>query len=421
MSTERLGRYFSREVMLRLLASLGLALILWSFVTVQRDPETTKAFADVPVAPANLGNSLVIVSDVKPVDINLSGPESVIEPIEQSEITASVDLSDVTQPGQYEVDLEVEKPGGVWETDIDPKRAMLTIEKVDQREFELSSDVTDLDQSSLRSVDVTPEVERVVVSGPTSALDRIASVVLPVEVSGGTREFEEIFTPEARDTDGDVVGGVRIEPAAVSAKVSVSARGKSVAVLANITGSTAPGYEVVDRTINPQFVIVDGPEDLLDGLVALSTEPIDVTNADASFSSTVSITDLPPGVEVIQPDDGMVDVLVQIAQRGLRQSLPGQRVTILNLGNGLEVTVEPETVTIEVVAPEDALAGLDSESFQVLVDAAGLTPGSYTLQPSVIMPARVQWVASTPAEVKLTIARADSNATPSPVAIQEQA
>jgi YbbR domain-containing protein len=260
---------------------------------------------------------------------------------------------------------------------------------------------------------VYPEVDQVTVTGPTSLIDSIHEVALPVQVSGGTQTFQGVYVPEAHDDAGEIVEGVSIEPSAVSATVRVSARGKSVAVLANITGSPATGYEVADRTVNPQFVIVDGDESELDSLVALSTEPIDVSGADASFNKTVGIVGLPEGVQILQPSDAEVDVLVQITQRGVHQSLPSQQVTIVGVGPGLVASVSPDEITIEVVAPDDALASLDSNTLQVVVDASGLAAGTYSVQPSVIMPPRVQWVTTFPSEVTLTLSPASGSAVPS--------
>ncbi len=203
-----------------------------------------------------------------------------------------------------------------------------------------------------------------------------------------------------------MVEGVAIEPAAINATVRVSARGKSVAVLPTIVGAPAGGSEVAARTINPHFVIVDGEESLVDSLVALSTEPIDVTGADASFTRVVAIAGLPTGVQILQPADGKVEVLVQITQRGMHQTLPSQQVAVVGVGPGLVASVSPDQITIDVVAPDDVLANLDSSTLQVVVDASGLAEGTYAVQPSVILPPKVQWVATLTSEVELILARA---------------
>lgn len=412
MNIERLRQYLTREVALRFLASLALALILWALVTLREDPETNRAFAEVQVQAISLDESLVLLNDIPPVRVELSGPRSDVGPIDSAALVANIDFSSVVEPGTYQLPIELDTPEGVWRSEVTPSTASVEVERSESKPFRLAPVVSDLDENSLRSVTVYPDDEQVTVSGPSSLIESIAQVVLPVEVGGGTQTFEGVYIPEAHDANGDIIAGVTIEPSTVVATVRVSARGKSVAVLATISGSPAPGYEVADRTINPQFVIVDGDENVLDSLVALSTEPIDVDGADSSFNRTVQIVDLPEGVQILQPSDGEVEVLVQITQRGVRQSLPSQQVTIVGVGPGLSASVTPEEITIDVVAPEDALAELDASTLQVVVDATGLSAGTYSVQPSVIMPPRVQWVTTFPAEVTLTITDASQGSSP---------
>ena len=139
-------------------------------------------------------------------------------------------------------------------------------------------------------------------------------------------------------------------PGTVPINVQITARGKSVAVITQLIGEPAPGYEVVDRTINPSTVIVDGPADVLATLISVSTEPVDVTNATATLQKQVNLVDLPDGVKVIDPADGSVAVVVQIAERGVRQPLPSQEVNVVNLESGLTAEVSPRAVSVTVVA-----------------------------------------------------------------------
>src|SRR5690606_9395687 len=287
MYIERIRAYLTREVALRFLASLALALILWALVTLREDPETSRAFADVPVESVALDDSLVLLDEIDPVRVELSGPESDINPIDANAVVATIDFSGVNEPGTYQLPIELDPPDGVWRSSVSPATATVQVERSATEELALVPTVLDLDANSLRSVTVVPDQETVLVTGPSSLVESVSEVVLPVEVSGGTQTFQDIYIPEARDAEGNLVEGVTIAPTAVEATVRVSARGKSVAVLASITGTPATGYEVGDRTINPQFVIVDGNEAILDSLVALTTDPIDVTGADASFNQTV--------------------------------------------------------------------------------------------------------------------------------------
>ncbi|MGE3797263.1 MAG: YbbR-like domain-containing protein [Thermomicrobiales bacterium] len=401
----------SRGTIMRLAASIGLALILWSWVTTLLDPETTRTYTGVPLTIEGLAESLVMVDPPDETQVRVTGPESLVEVMSISAIHATIDASDVSGPGSYELPIRIEAPDDIWRTASSPATATVDVEASVVSEFELEIMVQDLDASSLRTVQVEPEVNTVIVRGPSSVIDQVVRVALPVETSGGSRVYETTVAPEALDADGLPVEGVTLEPGEVAATVTVAARGKSVAVLVSTEGSPAPGYEVIDRTANPVSVVVEGPPAALEQLIAVSAEPIDITGASTSVSATVKIIDLPEDVTVIQPSSGTVDVLVQIGQQGVRQSLTGLEIEVANLAPGMTATVSPDVLTIEVMAPESVLSALTVESFQVIVDAAGLNEGVYTMQPLVIVPAEVQWITATPVDVELTI-RASPDSTP---------
>ncbi len=137
----------------------------------------------------------------------------------------------------------------------------------------------------------------------------------------------------------------------------------------------------MDRTINPATVLVDGPQGLLSDLVAVSTEPIDVSGATSTVSKRVSIVGLPEGVQVIDPADGTVIAVVQIRQRGVTQPLPSQHIQFVNVGEGLTAEASPNEITVTVVGSQETLANLTADTIEVQIDVSGLGPGVYTLSP----------------------------------------
>ncbi len=388
---------------MRLAASVGLAFILWAWVTTLQDPETTRTFSGVPLTIAGLSDSLVAIDPQDDVQVRATGPRSDIETLAMSSISASVDASKVTEPGTLELPVVVKAPGGVWRTRSSPQTVELVVEAAVVRTMDVVVEVQDLDASSLRTVSVEPVVSEVTVTGASSAVERIARVVLPLETSGGSRTYTTTLIPVAVDASGETVEGVAIEPSIISSTVTVAARGKSVAVLVSTEGSPAPGYEVVNRTANPVSVIVEGPADVIDQMIAVSTEPVSISGASSSVSASVGIVGLPEGVTIIQPQSGEVDVLVQIGQQGVRQSLTGLEIETSNLQPGLVAEIAPAELTIEVMAPEEILSSLTVDSFQVIVDATGLDAGTHKVTPSVIVPAQVQWITANPQEVTVTI------------------
>ncbi|HKG24549.1 MAG TPA: CdaR family protein, partial [Thermomicrobiales bacterium] len=358
--------------LIRLGSSLVLALLLWGWVTTREDPERTRSFSNVTVEVGELNGNLVVVSAPPNVLIRIKGPSSVIDDVEASEVAARLDLNEVDQPGSYSVPIVVSAPDGVWSRQSIPARVQIQVEESVAKQFPLTPLVTGDVSPNRRVGQIVPEVSEVTVRGPSSVVDRVGSVILPVMIGNNTRDFEGAFTPIARDKDGQPVTEVEISPNAVKATVPIEAAGKVVAVFANIVGTPAAGLAVLDQAVIPTTVLVDGDPTLLADLISIQTAPVDVTGATGNISQRVALDNLPEGVKVIEPDDGRVLVSVQIGARGVRQNLQGLRVEVINLGEGLQAEVVPDGVSVVVVASSEALVNLTAEDITIQVDATGL-------------------------------------------------
>jgi YbbR domain-containing protein len=390
--------------LIRLGSSLVLAILLWGWVTTREDPQTTQSFPNVPIQVGELPNGLVLVGSPPNALIRLKGPRSVINRISAADVSARLDLDEVKSPGTYTVPVVVSAPDGVWERNAFPSQVAIEVQAQAVKQFRLEPEVQGNVGASQRVGPITPDPSDVTVRGPDSVVAGVARVVLPVDIDDRTDDFVGTFSPVAEDANGQPVTEVDISPNAITTTVKIEAAGKSVAVFAQVVGAPAQGLDVLDSTVNPSTVLVDGPQDLLDKLpVAVQTQPIDITGATESVSRSVGLEGLPEGVQVVQPSDGQVEVFVQIGRRGVRQELPGLRVATTNLGSGLEAKVSPNDVTVVVVAAADILSRLTADDVTVQVDLSGLGPGVYTLKPTVSLPPNVQWISTDPTVVEVTI------------------
>jgi YbbR domain-containing protein len=330
--------------------------------------------------------------------------------VNASQIRADLDLDDVGGAGEYTVPVRINGPEGIWEYDVTPRQLSILIEETKTEQVRITTTIEGQSNDAVRAR-ANPEVSEATVSGPMSAVDRVDSVVLPVDLGNQVRNFEASITPVALDADGQSIPEVMISPNPIQVSVEVSARGKSVAVIPQLVGEPAQGYEVVDRQTVPPTVLVDGPEELLNDLVAVQTEPVDISGVTATASRRTRLIGIPEGIRLLEPQDGFVDVVVAIRQRGVRQPLPGQTVTIVNLQPGLSAEVSPREIVIQVVAPEAVVTDLPGSEVEVQIDVSGLGPGTYTLAPKVVLPPNVQWISTDPQTVVVTIQEGPS-ATP---------
>ncbi|MGH2531561.1 MAG: CdaR family protein [Thermomicrobiales bacterium] len=396
---------------IRLSSSLVLALLLWGWVTTSQDPEFEREFLNVEISIQELPGELQVISSLPTASVTLSGPRSVIEEISPPQVMAHLELNEITTPGDFNVEVVISYPDGVWEHDISPERVPIEVEGTVTDQFRLSYELQGEPDAAVQIDNVEMEMSEVTVRGPASAVERVEEVILPIELGDRSRDFTDAIAPVALGAEGQQIPEVEISPDSVQATVQVISRGKNVAVITQLVGEPAQGYEIVDRQIIPNTVLVDGPEDLLNELVALQTEPVDVNELTTTTRRTAQLVGIPDGIRVIEPAGGTVDVVIQVRERGVRQQLPSQRVVVTNLGPNLSAAVNPDDIAINVVASEEALSQLTGSVIEVQVDAAGLGPGTYTLRPKVVLPPNAQWLSTTPEVVTVTISSVNT-ATP---------
>ena len=388
---------------LRLLISLLLALLLWGWVTNERDPTIARTFTEVPLQAPILPEPFQVVNPPSAVEVRLEGPRSVVTDLVPSDLEARLDLRAVEGPGTYSPQVEVDGPDGVGIEEITPAQVPITVDQSVSQRFPLETEVLPLATDSQSEVRVNPGVSEVTVLGPATFVDAVERVVLPVEIGERTGDFTGRFTPVAEDANGNPIPEVQIQPESVEAMVQVEVRGRSFPVLTQTVGNPAEGYEVGDEAANPPTVLLDGPAEALENLVAVSAEPVSIEGATETITAQVGLADLPPGVHVVEPAGGTVLVVVQIRRRSAVHALAEQQVIVTDVAPGLTATIEPPIISVVVAAAEESLAGLTAGDVKPRVSVAGLGPGTYELSPSVSVPPEMQWLRTEPALVEVTL------------------
>lgn len=393
--------------------SLVIALFLWGWVTLLQDPVQTQRYAEVAMSAPDLPGALQIVTSLPRATVTVTDVSSRLDQLTRADITVSLDTSKVNGPGSYQLDVIAETDEHVRELKVSPDTVSVEIEEEISRNLPLTVENQQLADDSRRVIDVNPEVSEVTVTGTRSAVDRIEKVVLPVRVENQTGDFVDMIEPYAVDKDNQRIQEVTIVPAHIRTEVVLEKRGKTVSVVPQVTGTPADGYVVQQTVAVPATVIVDGPADLLDNLLFISTAPVDITGAREAVSQTVPLVGLPRGVTLVDPPKNEVEVRVAIGTSGGTANLiPDMPIEVRNLRDGLTARLDPQSLDISVSAPTERLSELTAEDISVTVDVSGLGPGVYTLTPEITVPDDVTVTTVDPQRVVVLIS--ETGATPAP-------
>jgi YbbR domain-containing protein len=407
-----LRRFADTGNAVRFLLSLICAFALWAWVTVDRDPEQTYRATQVPVAADNIPSGLELVGVPQPVDLTLQGPQSVIQTIDAGSIRAYVDLSNVDGPGTYERRVRVDAPGGIRRTTVVPETVIVELDTVVSEAFSISVvPPAEVPRNlSLTSTAVNPP--EVTVTGVQQNVDRVARVIVPVELRGQTESFVADARPLAVDANNTEVPNVEVRPNRVSVTVGLEIRGKEIPVFVRCECTAADGFEVVGQPLAiPANVLIDGPREALAQVQYIYTTPINT----ADLSEPTILPDvpldtmsLPPGVTVERP---FVDVSVRVEQSLFREEFVNVPVEVLNASPEMQIEVNPTTVSVTIEGPREDIAALAQSDVAVVVDVAGLGEGTHQLRPRVILPPRTRYT-EPPPQVVVTITRIPPTPTP---------
>jgi YbbR domain-containing protein len=392
------------------LLSLAIAVVIWVMVTNSENPVFSQEI-EVPVQGVNMPRDFG-VSDISPekVTVTLTGPRNALRDVRQDDVIARVDLSglDDNSLGQdvvtvtRQVKAEVRgQQGRRVRADPVVSQAKVRLERLKSKQVSVTVKEVGVLPVGIQRESIGVEPTTATVTGAPGNIDAVDSVSADVKLDGQTVSFSQQANLEARDSAGRTIGGVTVQPATatVNVKVKPTLFPKQVAVVVNARGQPKTGYEVTSIRTDPPSVTVVGPLDLVNNLTGITVD-VDIDGATSDVVRSVKLP-LPQNVTTNQQN-----VVVTIGIQAVRApGSIGVAPRVINLQQGLTANLTTPVVALSLSGPLADLAQLRTSDVSVTVDATGLGPGTYKLDPKVSVPSTLQVDATVPEKVEVVITR----------------
>lgn len=386
--------------------SIVLAIGLWMFVTNEENPDRTDDFPfPLAVEAVNVPENLAVFGPLDPVTIRVTAPEDTFEDLEVEDFRAVADLSNAVS-GEAQVPVTVDYTGGRRNVDIEgvsPSTVTVNLQPLVEREFPVRVDVTGPPPLGLNVGDIEVTPEEVTVSGPEEAVALVDEVIGEVDLGSvgvALEAFETQVELVPRSSQGFTVVGVVLETQTADAVIEIERETlqQTVPVVVETTGRPAAGFRLSDLNVTPLTVVISGPLQALADLENISTEAIDLNDASESFTEEVAL-DLPDDVSAV-PDSVTVEVTIE---QSTAEATLGVAPRFINTAPGLTSSTSTAIVLVTVSGPLNVLQDISPEAVQVVVDLAGLGPGTYTLTPVVQVPDGVTFIRVSPVQITVTL------------------
>jgi YbbR domain-containing protein len=402
-----------------LLVALVLAATIWVVATAEENPSREAFFPEsLPIQIENRAEDLLVYQkNADSVRLKLRAPLVSWNELRPSSFRVIADLKAIGA-GAHEIPLKAQVDDSrVTLLSIEPATVKIQLERLKTRELDARSDV--LDAPPLGYTNQLPVVTpaRVKVSGPAVLVDQVTEVVADIYLRGSKASVEREVTAVAHDAKNNIVQGVTIVPATLNVKVQIDQRVgyKDVSVKTVLKGTPASGYWVSSIAVNPSSVTIVGSPDAMSKVAGfLETQPIDISGASSEVSQRATLA-LPEGISVLSIEPVMVQVSVTPLLGGQTVRRP---VVLQGLSRGLNTTISPDSVEVILSGPLPSLQGLGAENVQVVVDAAPLIPGTYSLKPRVtLVPEALKVQSIVPDTIQVIITGTIVTPTPAPTPI----
>jgi YbbR domain-containing protein len=408
-------RWFISNLGLMVL-SLILAMLVWLVAVEQDNPTSEERFrAPISIEFTGLSEDMVFYAPShEQVYVTVRAPESVWGILRSEDFRAVVDLSGLG-PGEHQLEVDVsvaQQPAMVRK--IEPETVTVYVESVAQAEAPVDVEVEG--SAALGFIARQPEVSPVTVTvqGPSSHVDLVAEVVAEVSISGARADLEGEFTLEPLDEDGEPVSFVTLSPSKAAVRVPIDQlRGfRDLTVRVPLEGAVASGYRISNIMVDPPVVTVSGRQDAIDEIPGyLETVPLNVEGARENVEAELPLV-VNEGVSLIGMEEPTVEVTVFVVPEQGSVTVD-REVDLQGWTPGITVTVAPTTVQVILSGPLPVLDQLQQGDVLAVIDLFGLTAGTYSIEPRiVVVPQEITVDSVVPSSVQVEIRQVDLTPTP---------
>ncbi len=378
------------NLVLKIMALL-FAVILWSYVLAVENPYRTRVIPDVPVryekydqlTGKKLEISKSLSEELGYVNVKVRVKQSELEYLREENIDAYIDLSTVSESGEYPLKI-VAKPknfsGEVLE--ISPSSRILHVDKYKSKPVPVAVNTIGSVPDGYYASEPVLAPTTVEIKGAQTDVAKIASAICNVDLTGLTEGYSRNMEIDLLDYDGNIIDKNLFDdlPSVIVTLDVQHMKTVPIDAVGSITGQdeVAIGYEVADITCVPETVQITGSASALAGIDKISLVPYSISGKSASESVALDYAPEKEGVTVLTAEKAQVYITI----REIMTSKTYSSINLeeKNLENGLRVQFSQPKVDVTVLAGISKVSKLSRSDIVPYVDLEGLEAGTHSLE-----------------------------------------
>ena len=208
------------------------------------------------------------------------------------------------------------------------------------------------------------------------------------------------------------IGNMEIstEPSILTLRLATNVH-KQVPVSLSLRGIPADGYEVIESSLEPDTVEIEGPADTVEKINELVTEPLSIEARTSGFSGTAAIINNDPLISIV--GKAQVQSMVKINETTMQKKFDNIPIYFEKENAELSITADTKTGSLEVQGPKKLLEiWHPSENILTVSCESILEPGVYTLPVVPVLSAeysKLKILQINPKSVQITVKSAEAS------------
>src|SRR5699024_8179897 len=228
--------------------ALVIAIIMWTYVASEVNPEITKEFRNIDVIFTNVDNLenagiVALNPEEATVNVKLAGRRSDMVKISEDDITAKIDLEGYSE-GTKKVPVDVEiNSSRVRLVDYDPKVIPFEFDDISRKEEMVAIKTEGKLESGYVMGDIEVKSSSVFLKGPKTLMDSISEIVAIADIAGRTTDINLNLPIKILDENGKEIKGIDKNPTKVQVYIPVY-KIKTVPVEIQTEGQLPDDYNI---------------------------------------------------------------------------------------------------------------------------------------------------------------------------------
>ncbi|VBB04887.1 Hypothetical protein LUCI_0093 [Lucifera butyrica] len=271
-----MDRIPGKNITAKILA-LILATVLWLYVMNEQNPPIEAGFTAM-LETRNADGGYIVTNAPDAIQVKVRGPRSIIAGLQARDIRAYLDIRGLGE-GKHTVKVHASVPASLELVEVNPDTVSVTIEKAINKQLPVEVSLSGTPADSLVVGKAVANPQQVTVEGPKSLVNEAQRVVAPVDLTGKNGDFDVSVPLRILGRDGKEIKGLTLYPGQVSVSLNLmkGVNKKILDIKTIVFGNLTPGVTLKRIITEPDKIEVSGPNDVLDKLDSVYTEPINVT------------------------------------------------------------------------------------------------------------------------------------------------